>query len=72
MANFYKSLTAQGLGTIASFAVPDTAIYSVDGKMTLPTITQGSAAPSALVVVVNLDGSPVYTGTAGSEVSTRK
>lgn len=67
MANFNKSLSAVGLGTIATFTVPDTAIYAVDGKMTIPSINQGSSAQSALVVVVNVNGSPVYTGSAGSK-----
>lgn len=67
MSNFNESLTTTGLGTVHSTKVPDTAIYFVDGKMTIPTITQGSSGPSALVAVVSLNGSPTYTGTAGAE-----
>ncbi len=67
MSNFNKSFTAQGLGTIHTETVPDTSIYAVTGKITLPTITQGSSAQSAVVTVVNVNGSPVYTGEASAE-----
>jgi hypothetical protein len=67
MANFYVNETTQGLGTIATAQASTTDIYRVSGKITLPTIIQGSPAPSQVVVTINVNGSPVYTGLAGAE-----
>ncbi len=66
MANFNKSLTSTGLGTIATVTVPEASYYNVQGKISTPNITAGSSANSSLVVVVNKNGSPEYTGAAGS------
>jgi hypothetical protein len=67
MANFNMNSTTAGLGTIVTTQVPTTDIYEVSGKLTIPTITQGSASQSHVVVVVNVNGSPIYTGLAGAE-----
>lgn len=60
MPSYNQNLVFQGLGTI-SVQVPDAGIYSVDGKITLPTITT-AGVQSALVVTINKNGSPVYVG----------
>lgn len=65
MANVYLNQTFGGLGTV-TFKAPEAAIYNVDGSSTIPTITTGAAANSALVVTINKNGSPVYTGSAGA------
>lgn len=67
MANFYVSQSVVGLGTVATVTAPSTSIYSVEGKISVPTIGQGATANSSVVAVVNVNGSPVYTGSAGAE-----
>lgn len=67
MANFNQSLAFSGLGTAVTATAPETDMYQVAGKITLPTIGQGSSTQSAVVVVVNVNGSPIYTGAAGLE-----
>jgi hypothetical protein len=65
MADFNENLLIDGLGT-TTFLVPNDGIYSVSGKMTLPTlITAG--VQSQLVVTVNQNGTPVYVGPSGAE-----
>lgn len=64
MANYSKSFVHQGMGTASSTKVPDAGIYFVDGKISLPMNSTGGGA-SAVVAVVNKNGSPVYTGSAG-------
>lgn len=67
MATQYnQNLTFAGLGTL-SITVPLAGAYFVKGKISLPTLSKGDSSPSALVVVVNQNGSPVYTGQAGAE-----
>lgn len=65
MANFNLNATVQGLGT-TTIVAPTTDTYVVTGTLTLPSIPAGSATSSSVVVTVNLNGSPVYTGAAGS------
>lgn len=64
MSNFNQNLVTSGLGT-TSVTVPDAGPYFVEGKISLPSIPTGST-PSAVLVVVNKNGSPVYTGVAGA------
>lgn len=63
---FNQNLTFNGLGTL-SITVPLAGAYFVSGKISLPTLSKGDSAPSACLVVVNQNGSPVYTGIAGAE-----
>lgn len=65
-SNFNKSLTFGGLGTACSFGVPEADTYAVDAKLTLPSVPAGSSGASAVVLVINKNGSPVYTGSAGA------
>lgn len=65
-AHFSVNLSSQGLTTV-TVGAPETATYHIEGKLTLPTVTTGATANSAVVVVVNVNGSPVYTGLAGAE-----
>jgi len=65
MANFYTTQTSPGLGTILTVKVPTQDRYRVSGKITLPTIPEG-AMQSSVVAVVNVNGSPVYTGQVGA------
>ena len=66
MANFNQNLVFNGLGTI-SLTVPVAGPYVLRGHMSLPMISKGDTANSELVVVVNKNGSPIYTGLAGAE-----
>lgn len=63
--NFAQNLVFNGLGTL-SFTIPQDGSYRFDGKISIPTIVNGGG-PSSLLVVVNQNGSPVYTGVAGAE-----
>jgi hypothetical protein len=64
MANFNQNLVFNGLGSI-SFTIPIAGQYFFEGNISLPSIVGGSG-PSSVVVVVNQNGSPVYTGVAGA------
>lgn len=63
--DFSKNSVFQGLGTDTT-KVPNAGSYQVKGKITLPSIPMGSATASALVVTINVNGSPIYTGNPGS------
>ncbi len=65
MANYAQNLVFNGLGTLST-VVPAAGPYFVEGKLSLPTIVGGSG-PSSVVVTVNQNGSPIYTGIAGAE-----
>lgn len=54
-----------GLG-ILSFAVPDAGIYVFEGKLSLPSLSAGSSANSAVVVTVDVDSVEQYAGAAGA------
>ena len=65
-AQYNQNLTFAGLGTL-SITLPMDGSYFFEGKISLPTLSKGDSAPSALVVTVNQNGSPVYVGQAGAE-----
>lgn len=66
MANdFSKNSVFQGLGTDTT-KVPNTGAYTVSGKISLPSIPAGSPSSSALVTTINVNGSPIYTGSPGA------
>jgi len=56
-----------GLGTVLDVKVPDAGQYLVSGTITLPSIPAGSSDASAVVAVINKNGSPVYTGLAAAK-----
>lgn len=62
---YNQNLTFNGLGTL-SITVPQAGAYFVDGKISLPSLTNGGGV-SACLVTINQNGSPVYTGIAGAE-----
>jgi len=64
-SGFNQTIQSTGLGT-TSVTVPYTGSYFVEGTFTIPTLVGGAGA-SSLVVTVNQNGSPVYTGQAGAE-----
>lgn len=66
MADFNLNSTYGGLGTALDFKVPAADKYAISGSLTLPSIPAGSPLASAVVVVVNKNGSPIYTGLAGA------
>lgn len=65
MASFNVNSALVGLGT-STFGIPVAAFYNISGKLTLPTITDGDASNSQVVVTINQNGSPIYTGQAGA------
>lgn len=66
MANFTAQNSLNGLQTTTLFIAPTTGLYFVNGQLSLPSLAKGAVGPSAVVAVVNVAGSPVYTGTAGA------
>lgn len=62
---YNQNAVFNGLGTFTQ-NLPAAGNYFVEGKSSIPTIVGGGGA-SALVATVNLNGSPIYTGTAGAE-----
>lgn len=82
MSNFNQSSSFQGLNTY-TFTVPTTDTYSFQGTVTPPkyptTATQGTGGgagtgtgggpdiPSQVLITINKNGTPVYTGTAGQQ-----
>lgn len=64
MAQFMQNLVSTGLVT-TTVTVPNANFYNVRGKISLPELAPGGGV-SACVAVVNKNGSPVYTGTAGA------
>lgn len=65
MANYNQNLVFNGLGTL-SITVPVAGSYFCEGKISLPTLTNGGGV-SACLVTINQNGSPIYTGQAGAE-----
>lgn len=66
MANqFNQNVTFSGLGT-QTLEAPFAGPYLVKGKISIPTLVAGGGVSSCLVVV-NQNGTPVYTGQAGAE-----
>lgn len=65
MANYNQNLTFNGLGTLTQ-VIPATGTYDIRGKITLPNIPAGDIGSSSLVVTINKNGSPIYTGLAGA------
>ncbi len=62
---YNQNLTFNGLGTL-SITVPFAGAFFFEGKISLPTLTNGGGV-SACLVTINQNGSPVYTGIAGAE-----
>lgn len=63
---FNQSLTLAGLNDY-SFSIPADGLYSIDGKIQLPTLASGASAPSAVVATITNDTamSTLYTSAAG-------
>lgn len=67
MANFNQSLVFNGLGTL-SFTLPLTApTFFASGKISCPQLSEGASVPSQVLLTINQNGSPIYTGQAGAE-----
>lgn len=64
-SGFNQNIESTGLGT-TSITVPYAGPYFLKGKFLIPTSIAG-AGQSSLIVTVNKNGSPVYTGNAGAE-----
>lgn len=58
-----------GLGTYTVTA-PTAGPYKLVVKTTIPAIPDGDATASQLVITVNQNGTPIYTGAAGSRGAT--
>ena len=67
MALVIQNLSINGLGTV-TWVCPATTPLLIDGKMSLPTLEQdGISPPTAALMTINQNGSPIYTGMAGAE-----
>lgn len=64
-SGFNQNIESTGLNNVST-TVPYAGPYFVKGKFTIPTLVGGSGA-SSLVVTVNQNGSPVYSGPVGAE-----
>lgn len=62
--DFSQNTVFCGLGTV-TFVPPAAGDYKFDGKITLPSQSAGDS-PSSLIVTINKNASPVYTGQAGA------
>ena len=63
---FNQNASFAGLKTY-SVIVPAAGLYFVDSKISLPSVRDGDGKVSLHLAVVNVNGSPVYTGLAGAE-----
>lgn len=66
MAQFSQNLSVEGLRTI-TINIPNTGMHSFDGKISLSRISSGNSGNSSVLVTINKNGSPVYTGSAGRQ-----
>lgn len=65
VGGFNSNATYTGLGTF-TITAPVADQYQVFGKLRLPSIPQGDATASSVVVVVKQNSTTVYTGNAGA------
>lgn len=66
MANYNSSQVVSGLGA-TTIQVPTTDTYKIVGKISLPTLPQGSTANSSVVVTITQTTvGTIYTGVAGA------
>lgn len=65
MGDFNQNLTFAGLGTVTVTAA-DAGPYFVEGKISLPTLTNGGGESECLVTMVQ-NSSTVYTGIVGAD-----
>ena len=65
MANWSDRLELAGLGTTSTICLED-GLYTIEGRITHPQLNLDGNVSEALPVV-NVNGSPVYTGTAGDQ-----
>lgn len=66
MADDSQRSSFTGLGTY-TYVTPTAGPYDVQWQFDLPQQAKGATANSAVVVTINLNGSPVYTGVAGGQ-----
>ena len=67
MANYISGGVYTGLGTF-KIGVGETGNYKLYGTITLPTIPEGEAANSQVVVTININGgSTLFTGNPGDK-----
>jgi len=65
---YNQNASFAGLGTFICVPPSSAGSFFVKGKLTLPQISEdGNTGASSVVVTVNQNGSPVYTGPAGAE-----
>lgn len=63
--DFSQNTDFSGLGTVTFVPAAD-GNYEIEGKISLPTPSQGGGE-SAVVVTINKNASPIYTGTAAAK-----
>lgn len=63
-AQYSAQLVASGLG-VFGVTVPNAGLYSLNAQISLPTLSNGGGV-SAVIAVVKVNSSTVYTGIAGA------
>lgn len=66
---FNQNSAFAGLGTY-TVVIPTAGSYKLVVKSTIPAIPDGDPTASQLVITVNQNGTPIYTGAAGSRGAT--
>ena len=66
MASYHYTNNFEGLTTIKLPAAPTMNQYTIQGQLTLPSLTRGSISNSSVVITVKKNGSVIYTGQAGA------
>lgn len=64
---FNQSLTIAGIGA-ETVSIPADGVYSLDGKIQLPRLSDGEGPSGAIMTIVNSTGpTTIYTGPAGAD-----
>ena len=66
MAAAFLNAPFVSLGTY-TFLIPAAGNWSLDGKLSIPSLAAGDSADSQVVVTINQNGSPIYVGPAGAK-----
>lgn len=61
---FNANVQLSGQGTM-TVGIPETNTFIVDGKLTVPALTEGSAQQTQVVATVKKNGSTMYTSNPG-------
>jgi hypothetical protein len=66
MSDYNMNMAIAGLRT-TTIPYSSPGPYTISGKLTLPRPSNGSGDASQVVITINQNGSPIYTGTPGAD-----